>query len=87
MLHIELPYDRGYPYTLVLVTEHGKEVAVLNELAAISLAARYNIPLGEKGEPGAIKAGPLGLADEVYTEPLKLSKKAQGLLKKGGVTG
>lgn len=79
-LYLEGPLGQGAPWTL----HYGTQQAVLSEVAAVALAARYDIPIGQ-GIPGAIKDSPLGLDQSVYDEPIRLSQKAQRLLGAAGI--
>lgn len=75
--HIELPYDRGHYWRLVV----GTEKAVISERAAFVLAGRFGVPV--QGEPKLVES--LSGVAHFIGEDFHLSKKAARLLAAAGI--
>ena len=76
-VHIELPYDRGHQWHLVV----GDKRAVVSERAAFVLIGRF----GLSELSGQLRQETIaGTAQEIGKD-FYLSKKARGLLKSAGV--
>lgn len=75
--HIELPYDRGHQWHLVV----GSEKAVVSERAALVLIGKFKVPESS----GQLQQEDLvGTAEEIGND-YRLSKKARELLESAGV--
>lgn len=77
-VHIELPYDRGHQWHIVV----GTKKAVVSERAAIVLAGRFGVTIhGEPSLPEKFAAEAARIGSDYY-----LSKKARKMLERAGVT-
>lgn len=75
--HIELPYDRGHQWHLVVGTKR----AVVSERAALVLIGRFGVPESS----GQLRQESIAGTAESFGENFHLSKKARNLLKSVGV--
>jgi hypothetical protein len=75
--HIEVPYDRGYPWHLIV----GNVKAVISERAAFVLAGRFGVSIkNELTLPGKLTDAAKSIGEDFH-----LSKKARAILARVGI--